>query len=105
MRVILRGRQGGKTHDLIQMSAILNVPILAPTPQWARYVEKMAADLKILIPKPISPADAEKLGWGSGHHYDLPKEVVVDDADAIIRELFERYLNVTPVAMAMTQYD
>ncbi len=104
MRIILRGRQGGKTYDLIQMSAILNIPILAPTPQKAKYVDKMASDLGILIPKPISPADAEKYGW-DGHRYDLPKEVVVDDADEIIRQLFERYLNVTPLAMAMTQYD
>lgn len=104
MRVILRERQGGKTYDLIQMSAILNVQILAPTPQQARYIEKMAADLRILIPKPVSPADVEKLSWG-GRQYGLPKEVVVDDAEAIIRALFERYLNVTPLAIAMTQYD
>ena len=101
MRVILKPRQGGKTYDMIHLSAILNVPILTADSTRARFVESMAHTMGVLIPKPISAESLRARRW-RGDIYVIPKDVVVDDADAVLRVLFND-VGVNPVAMAMTQ--
>lgn len=103
MRAIVKPRCAGKTYDMIQLSAILNVPILTVDHSRAMFIESMARRLKILIPKPIF---IDTLRTINRDHYErrIPRDVVIDDADEVLRRMFFE-LGVNPLAMAITQND
>ena len=103
MRVILKPRQCGKTTDLIQISAITGIPILALNRGRAVCIERRAYELGVLIPKPvvftktaIQPQD--------GRRHEI-KDVLVDDADALLEEILFNKALLRPVVVSMTRSD
>ena len=88
MNIILKNRCGGKTHDLIRMSAETGIPIVSMNPA---VVKVMAKEYGLVIPEPMSITDCIRAG-------DLGAQVYVDEIDAILGKL----LHAKPVCGTMT---
>lgn len=78
MKLIIKNRGGGKTYDLIKISASTGIPIVSPHPE---YVNEMARSLGIDIPALLSPLGLMRYN-GSG------REVYIDELDAVFQMLF-----------------
>lgn len=82
MKKILGGRQSGKTRRLIKHAARNNGVIVCMTKHQADFIYRMASQMSVLIPKPIS---LEELRFGKqvGKH----NEFMLDEADTILESL------------------
>ena len=85
MTVYIAGRQTGKTVFLIQQSARTGAVIVAPTYQMVGYIDRMARDLGLQIPPPITVAD-----WIRGlvrQREDRDKTYLVDELQMVLNQL------------------
>lgn len=85
MTVYIAGRQTGKTVFLIQQSARTGAVIVAPTCQMVGYIDRMARDLGLQIPPPITVAD-----WIRGlvgQREDRDKTYLVDELQIVLNQL------------------
>lgn len=85
MTVYVAGRQTGKTVFLIQQSADTGAVIVAPTCEMVRYIDRMARDLGLKIPPPITVAD-----WIRGmarQHEVHDKTYLVDELQMMLHQL------------------
>lgn len=85
MTVYIAGRQTGKTVFLIQQSARTGAVIVAPTYQMVGYIDRMARDLGLQIPPPITVADWIRglVRQREGHG----KTYLVDDLQMMLHQL------------------
>lgn len=102
MRVIVHPRRGGKTIELIKLSAILNIPIMTFR-QRIPFIEKFGRDeLGLLFPKPIPYPKFV------GHLYDgnprmrCPEAVLLDDAGEYLKSILQPH-GFDPLAAAFNQ--
>ena len=82
MTIYIAGRQTGKTVFLIQQSARTGAVIVAPTCQMVGYIDRMARDLGLQIPPPITVAD-----WIRGlvgQREDRDKTYLVDELQIVL---------------------
>lgn len=85
MTIYIAGRQTGKTVFLIQQSARTGAVIVAPTCQMVGYIDRMARDLGLQIPPPITVAD-----WIRGlvgQREDRDKTYLVDELQIVLNQL------------------
>jgi hypothetical protein len=83
MKVYVRPRQGGKTHELIELAAEEQLTIVCSTLEMVRNVEQRARDMNLDIPKPVSWRYLARGGLRGRR----VKGLLVDDADACLQDL------------------
>ena len=86
MKKIIMGRRKGKTTELIKMSAATQTYILVKDGRRQREVARMAQDMGLHIPYPVTMADWERTHFVGS----FIKEILIDDADDIIQSIFYR---------------
>ncbi len=83
MKVIARPRQGGKTTDLIKLAAEEFLYVVCPDRQQVRYVQRVAQDMGLDIPFPMT--------WGEFLRCDYRskgvKGFVIDNLDLCIQQM------------------
>lgn len=82
MRYEIRGRQTGKTTELVKMSAKKDIPILCPNQNSAIRIKVIAKELMLNIPEPITVHDF-KLDCRQRGYLDL----LIDDAMQVLHGL------------------
>ena len=84
MRIILKGRQGGKTTELIKRSAETGAVIVCHDARTAHMVKNTAYGMGLTIPEPWCYNDI--LSPASGVVYGKARqEIMIDNADMFIR--------------------
>ncbi len=78
-KMIIKPRQTGRTTELIKMSAENNLYIVTTDRQRALFIAKMAQDLGLIIPFPITLRELP-----IRPHSSFIKEVLIDDADHVL---------------------
>lgn len=91
-KMIIKPRQTGRTTELIKMAAENNLYIVTTDRQRALFIVKMARDLGLNIPFPITLRELPVCPYSS-----FIKEVLIDDADHIL----ERCVGVKIKAITM----
>ena len=95
MKVITKGRQEGKTNDLVELSAKLEIPILCESSIKREIVKKMAGKKNLEIPEPLC-IDCRSTGFRERlSRYD---SIIVDDADLLLQKI----LGVKITALSVT---
>ena len=99
MRLINKSRGTGKTTQLIYASAITGFRIIAPDYAMASRIEKMAKDMGLKIPQPMSDIEYR-------NRRELKKDrtpILIDELqNQILDEALELYFDAPVVAATMT---
>jgi hypothetical protein len=95
VKVYVRPRKGGKTHELIKLAAEERLTIVCATLEMVQNVEQRARDMGLDIPKPVS---WRYLARG-GLRGKRVKGLLFDDAEVCLQELAGP---VPVVALSMT---
>lgn len=85
MKTIIGDRQTGKTTELIKMAAENNKYILVPDRQRALFLSKMAQDMGLHIPFPITLSEVTRPMRGT-----YIKDIYVDEAITVLTDLIRR---------------
>lgn len=85
MEIISRGRQAGKTAELIKRSAATGYYILTANHQRAQIVAKQAQEMGYDIPMPVALSDYTAHRRFQGSYI---KNIYIDDADEILKQIF-----------------
>ena len=101
MKIILGGRDSGKTYTLVQLSHMSSYPIMTRSRCNKEYIQTMADQLGLTIPEPIvfrSKQDTRgKL---------LPTDkVFVDDLDGWLSDIVSDYFGSVVTAATMNMDD
>jgi hypothetical protein len=80
MNLIIGGRQTGKTTALIKSAHDQRAYIVCPNERMKRSVAKMAQDMEITIPYPVSMAELP-------FHTPFVRSVMVDEGQLLLQEL------------------
>lgn len=99
MRIINKSRGTGKTTQLIYASAITGFRIIAPNHAMASYIEKMAKDMGLNIPQPMSDVEYRNRKELWNDH----TPILIDEVqNQILDEALELYFGAPVVAATMT---
>ena len=82
-KIILKPRQTGRTTELIKMAAEHNLYIVTTDRNRALFIDKMAKDLGLKIPFPITVRELP-IHPVMRHGCSFVNEVLVDDADQVL---------------------
>lgn len=85
MTVYIAGRQTGKTTYLIRISAKTGAVIVAPTYQMAKYIDQMARELGLDIPRPISVLEWAQMVAGKQVHPE--QRYLVDELQMVLNQM------------------
>lgn len=85
MERIIRGRQNGKTTELIKRSAESGIYILTVNRARARIIANQAHDMGYDIPYPVSVSDYMR---SNGFRGSFIKKIYIDDADDVLKSIF-----------------
>lgn len=85
MEKIIKSRQTGKTTDLIKISEKTGIYILTADRNRAVCVSKMAQEQNRNIPFPVTLREYQR----SGFKGSFINHILIDDADAVLQELFK----------------
>lgn len=88
-------RGAGKTTILLARSAATKAPIVCKSEQSAEYLKERAALLGLNIPEPITLDNLQKGAQVT--------EVLVDDADVIVKSLIEQATGASVIAMTFSR--
>ena len=94
--LIIKDRGTGKSTQLLYISAITQYPILTKTKNMADNLLKMADDLELNIPVPLTENDIESRG------IKLSENVLVDEGYDLIGTALNYYLGTHVVAVTLT---
>ena len=94
--LIIKDRGTGKSTQLLYTSAITQYPILTKTKNMADNLLKMADDLELNIPVPLTENDIESRG------IKLSENVLVDEGYDLIGTALNYYLGTHVVAVTLT---
>ena len=94
--LIIKDRGTGKTTQLLYTSATTQYPILTKTKNMADNLLKMADDLELCIPVPLTEYDIESK-W-----IKLPENILVDEGYDLIGTAIDYYLRTHVVAITLT---
>lgn len=85
MEKIIKPRQTGKTTDLIEISEKTGRYILTADRNCAKCVSRLAREQKRNIPYPVTLWEYQQ----SGFKGSFINHILIDDADAVLQELFK----------------
>lgn len=85
MKVILRGKQSGKTSDIIRIAALLDMQILTVDRARADFIKRQADLMQMKIRRPLPINELLEKGRMDGKEW--PRDVLIDDADAVLERL------------------
>ncbi len=85
MKLIIGGRQSGKTTKLIQESARTGAVIVCAHTSYAKQIMSRAYDLRLEIQHPISYHDLLTNNGIMNRSGYAPKQVLIDDATEFIK--------------------
>ena len=94
-RIIGGKRVCGKSTELIKMSHMFEIPIMAPSFDRARYLERMANKMKLTIPDVIAPCDLEHIPISTRKR----TRVLVDDIEDIFAALTNMSIVIASTSM------
>lgn len=98
MKLVNKSRGTGKTTQLIYASAITGFRIIAPNYVMASCIEKMAKDMGLKIPKPMSDIEYRNSKLDGDH-----TPILIDELqNEILGEVLELYFNAPVAAATMT---
>ena len=84
--LIIKDRGTGKSTQLVYTSAVTQYPILTKTKDMANNLLKMADDLELYIPVPLTENDIKSRG------IRLPENILVDEGYYLIVTALNYYL-------------
>lgn len=94
MKKIIKPKGTGKTTELIKLSHDTWTYILVTDSGRQRFLSKLAKELKIDIPYPVTVLELEHSRSGLCHL----KNILIDDADDVLEELLGS-LNIAAITM------
>jgi len=97
MYKIIVGRGQGKTSMLIEMSAQTGARIVTRDKDFARHTMRMALDMQIEIPDPITYREFVS---GTFRGYDI-HALLIDDVDALVQWIASNGGDVPVVGLSM----
>lgn len=83
VEIITGARTIGKTECLLRHSAAQNIPILCRNGEREAYLLKMAEELGLQIPKPVTITM-----YGEHHGFFGSSKIFMDQADKVMESLF-----------------
>lgn len=96
INLIIKDRGTGKSTQLLYTSAVTQYPILTKTKNMADNLLKMADDLELYIPVPLTEYDIESSG------IKLPENILIDEGYDLIGTALNYYLRTHVVAVTLT---
>lgn len=90
MRLLIKGRQSGKTTGLIYASEATGYPIAVENKTRVKYIEDMAEEIGCIIPQPVTFSE---LRDGIGRSNRLYDTVLVDEVQSILASALSEYLH------------
>lgn len=100
MRLVIKGRQQGKTMQLIYASELTGIPIVQPTNRMCNYTKEMAKEMGCIIPEPISVSELRE--YGLKRSLLTHDTVLLDNVGLVIGEALNEYLGVSVIGGTMT---
>ncbi|HAU85345.1 MAG TPA: hypothetical protein DCW90_07545 [Lachnospiraceae bacterium] len=94
--LIVKERGAGKTTQLLYTSETTQYPILTQTKYAADSLLKMAAEIGLSIPTPITITDMRRRGQ------KMPENIIIDEGYNLIGEALDYYLGTHVVAVTFT---
>ena len=94
--LIIKDRGTGKSTQLLYTSATTQYLILTKTKNMADNLLKMADDLELYIPVPLTEYDIKSKG------IKLPENILVDEGYDLIGTAIDYYLGTHVVAITLT---
>ena len=91
MKLIIKGRQTGKTTGLIHTSEATGYNIITATKTSAKNIEKMASELGCSIPKVLT---VEEIKNPIGIDVSMERKFLLDDTELILEDALKSYLGV-----------
>lgn len=98
MRIIAKGRQQGKTTQMIYTSEATGVTIVVSSIQEKEHVKKLAKQMCCNIPEPVTAKELEA-GKRQGRNYDF---VMVDNMEKFLKNALESYLGAKVLCGTLT---
>lgn len=96
INLIIKDRGTGKSTQLVYTSAVTQYPILTKTKDMANNLLKMADDLELYIPVPLTENDIKSRG------IKLPENILVDEGYDLIGTALNYYLGAHVVAVTLS---
>lgn len=96
INLIIKDRGTGKSTQLVYTSAVTQYPILTKTKDMANNLLKMADDLELYIPVPLTENDIKSRG------IKLPENILVDEGYDLIGTALNYYLGTHVVAVTLS---
>lgn len=97
--LIIKDRGTGKSTQLLYTSAVTQYPILTKTKNMANNLLKMADDLELCIPVPLTENDIKSI---ESRGIRLPENILVDEGYDLIGTALNYYLGTHVVAVTLT---
>lgn len=99
MKLLIKARQAGKTTQLIYTSEATGYPIVVPSCVMKKYTEEMAAKMGCNIPEPITVGELRDI---SRNGILDPDNVLLDNAEFILKDALKEYLGKNVVCATMS---
>ena len=96
MKFINRARQTGKSTMMIYASVICDAPIIVKDQVKAHHLRALASELGVCV------RIFTLLDWERAKHTREYENVLIDEADYIITEALNRFLNANVLACSFT---
>lgn len=90
MKLVIKNRGQGKSTQLIYTSEITRYPIVTTSHTSVELIKILAKELACNIPEPIVYTDLRNNKYRGNKNLG---KVLVDDADIILEEVLNEYLN------------
>lgn len=99
MKLINKNRGTGKSTQLLYTSATTGYPIIVATERQAEYLEKMAEELGLEIPKPIT--------FRRFNQYFIPRDskILVDNLEFMLNDILKDYFGTEVCAATISHED
>lgn len=96
IKTIIKPRQGGKTTDLLSMSAETGYPIVVKNRNDSRLLKKRAKEISLTIPEPITTTQIlnGKVKINTNH-------VLIDDAEYFINQIMLKLIGCGVAGLTM----
>ena len=98
MKIINKGRRNGKSIELLYASEVTGYRIICPNEQQAQYLKKMADELGLIIPEPMSYKRYVSI---KGFSLNADK-ILIDNVDHILDEILAAYFKTNICAVTMS---
>ena len=98
MKILNKGRGRGKSLQLLYTSETTGYQIICPNEQQAQYLKKMAEELGLIIPEPMS---YKKYASIKGSSLNTDK-ILIDNVDHILDEILTTYFKTNICAATMS---